>query len=89
MKGRAKLLFILWALIISVSGYGQEPPFAEILTTDSAWCQQSNNLTTAEILITGEIDTSRFDLIVEVKGTRDTLVNLSSGIFTLYLNKRF
>jgi len=88
MKGRAILLIILWTLLISVSGYGQELPFAEILTADSAWCQQSNNLTTAEILITGEIDTSRFDLIVDVRGTRDTLVNLSSGIFILYLNNQ-
>ena len=88
MKGRAKLLFILLTLLISVPGYGQDLPFAEILTTDSSWCQQSNNLTKAEILITGEIDTSRFDLVVEVKGTWDTLVNLSSGIFTLYLNNQ-
>ena len=70
MKGRAVLLFIWISYLLPATGLGQELPFAEILTADSAWCQQSNNLTTAEILITGEIDTSRFDLIVDVKGNQ-------------------
>ena len=88
MKGRALLLFIWISYILAATGFGQEPPFAEILTADSSWCQQNNNLTVAEILITGDIDTSRFDLVVDIKGTRDTLVNLSSGIFQLYLNNQ-
>lgn len=88
MKERAILLFILFISLLSVNGYGQGPPFAEILTADSAWCQQSNNLTMAEILITGDIDTSRFDLVVGINGARDTLINLSSGIFTLFLNNQ-
>ncbi|MCK4879579.1 MAG: PKD domain-containing protein [Bacteroidales bacterium] len=88
MKERALQLFILFLSLLPATGSGQDPPFAEILTADAAWCQRSNNLTTAEILITGDIDTSRFDLVVGIRGTRDTLVNLPSGIFTLYLNNQ-
>ena len=62
-------------------------PFAEILTPDSAWCQQASNISTAEILISGA-DTSSFDLVVEIRGTLDTLVNLPAGTFTLLLNNQ-
>ncbi len=74
--------------LLSMAGFGQDLPSAEILTSDAEWCQLPDNLTVAEILITGEIDTSRFDLIVGIRGTRDTLVNLPSGIFELYLNNQ-
>ncbi|MEN8227096.1 MAG: PKD domain-containing protein [Bacteroidota bacterium] len=62
-------------------------PNAEIVTSDSAWCEQSNNQSMAEILITGS-DTSSFDLVVEIKGTLDTLFNLSVGTFSLFLNNQ-
>ena len=88
MKGRAVLLIILFICLLSTAVYGQDLPSAEILTADAAWCELSNNLSVAEILITGEIDTSRFDLVVGIRGTRDTLVNLPSGIFSLYLNNQ-
>jgi PKD repeat protein len=88
MKERAILLIILIISLLNTAGYGQDLPSAEILTADAAWCELSDNLTLAEILITGEIDTSRFDLVVSIQGTRDTLVNLPSGIFPLYLNNQ-
>ena len=88
MKERAILLFILFIILLPINGHGQGLPSAEILTADAAWCDLSDNLTVAEILITGEIDTSRFDLVVAIQGTRDTLVNLPSGIFSLYLNNQ-
>ena len=88
MKKRAVLLIIVFICLLSTAGYGQDLPSAEILTADVAWCELSNHLRVAEILITGEIDTSRFDLVVGIQGTRDTLVNLPSGIFSLYLNNQ-
>jgi len=88
MKERALLLFILFIILLPIDGHGQDLPSAEILTADAAWCYLSDNLTVAEILITGEIDTSRFDLVVAIQGSRDTLVNLPSGIFQLYLNNQ-
>lgn len=88
MKGQAIILFILFLWLLPYSGWGQDPPFAEFLTADAAWCELSDNHTVAEILITGVIDTSRFDLIMEIQGIRDTLVNLPSGIFSLFLNNR-
>lgn len=90
MKVRASLLFIWVIFFLSVEGnaVAQGPPFAEFLTEDAAWCQLSNNQTTAEILITGDVDTSRFELLVEIRGNMETLVNLPSGIFTLYLNNQ-
>ena len=81
-------IFVLISLWAEGNAAAQDPPFARILTADSAWCQQANNRTTAEILITGDVDTSRFDLVVDLRGTRDTLVNLSSGVFTLFLNNQ-
>ncbi len=90
MKVRASLLFIWVILFLSVerNAVAQGPPFAEFLTEDAAWCQLSNNQTTAEILITGDVDTSRFELLVEIRGNMETLVNLPSGIFILYLNNQ-
>lgn len=88
MKKRALLLFLLLIILLPFKGLGQDLPSAEILTPDAAWCELSDNLKIAEILITGEIDTSRFDLVVGIQGTRDTLVNLPSGIFQLYLNNQ-
>jgi len=88
MKGRTILLFILFISLKPTGGYGQDLPSAEILTADAGWCELSDNLRVAEILITGEIDTSRFDLVVGIQGTRDTLVNLPSGIFSLFLNNQ-
>ena len=58
MKERALLLFMLFIILLPIDGHGQDLPSAEILTADAAWCDRSNNLTVAEILITGEIDTS-------------------------------
>jgi len=88
MKERALLLLLAALNLLPITGQGQDLPNAEILTADSAWCSRSSNLTIAEILITGDIDTSRFDLVVGIRGTRDTLVNLPSGIFDLYLNNQ-
>lgn len=62
-------------------------PDAEIITSDSAWCEQPSNSSTAEILISGS-DTSTFDLVIEIRGTLDTLFNLSADTFTLFLNNR-
>jgi len=87
MKGREVLLIILFISLLP-AGYGQDLPSAEILTADQAWCDLGDNLRVAEILITGEIDTSRFDLVVGIQGSRDTLFNLPSGIFSLFLNNQ-
>ncbi len=57
MKGRAVWFFILFLLLLPFLGSGQDPPFAEILTADAAWCELNDNHTVAEILITGLIDT--------------------------------
>lgn len=90
MKGRALQLFIGMTVFLWVEGIAvaQGPPFAEFLTEDDAWCELSNNQNTAEIMITGEVDTSRFELLVELRGKMETLVNLPSGIFTLFLNNQ-
>ncbi len=77
------LLLLLGGVVLA-----QGPPFAEFLTEDDAWCQLSNNQSTAEILITGEVDTSRFELLMELRGKMETLVNLPSGVFTLFLNNQ-
>jgi PKD repeat protein len=60
-------------------------PNAEFVTNDSAWCQGLDNRTTGRILITGT-DSSSFDLILQVKGTRDTLRNRPSGINSISLD---
>ena len=59
-------------------------PFAEILTFDSAWCQEADNQSVAKILIIGA-DTSRFDLVMEIRGSLDTLYNLTADTLSLDL----
>jgi len=87
--GAARLFMGIFLLLLVESlVVAQGPPFAEFLTEDDAWCQMSNNQRTAEILITGEVDTSRFELQMEIKGRMETLVNLPSGVFTLFLNNQ-
>jgi PKD repeat protein len=60
-------------------------PFAEILTFDSAWCQEATNESQAKILIVGS-ETSTFDLVMEIRGSLDTLHNLSADTLTLELD---
>lgn len=79
------IILFLWAEGLAVA---QGPPWAGFLTNDAAWCEGSADQNTAEILITGEEAESRFELLVELKGNMETLVNLSSGVFTLYLNNQ-
>ncbi|MCK5134989.1 MAG: PKD domain-containing protein [Bacteroidales bacterium] len=62
-------------------------PMAEFLTPDSAWCEQINNQSTADILITGT-DSSTFDLIIEIRGTLDTLINLPNDTISIFLNNQ-
>jgi PKD repeat protein len=90
MNVRAAKLSIGMIFFLLVEGFAlaQGPPNAQFLTEDDAWCQLSNNQSTAEILITGEVDTSRFELLVELRGKMETLVNLPSGIFILFLNNQ-
>jgi len=61
------------------------PPFAEFLTPDGAWCQTADNQSIAEILISGA-EGSSFELILEVLGIRDTLLNLSNGTVSIPLD---
>lgn len=61
------------------------PPFASFLTPDSAWCQQQNNSAMGSIAIFG-LDTSSFDLVYEAHGRLDTLFNMPSDTFDLFLN---
>jgi PKD repeat protein len=62
-----------------------EPPFAEFLTPDSAWCQTTDNQSIGDIVINGT-DSSSFDLVIERQGARDTVRHLSNGLFSLQLN---
>jgi len=62
-----------------------EPPFAEFLTSDGAWCQTADNQSIAEILISG-YENSTFDLVLDVQGTRDTIENLSNDTVSVLLN---
>ena len=64
-----------------------EMPFAEFVTSDSAWCIRPDNRTEAEILISGS-DTSSFDLIIESRGVPDTLRDLSAGEVMLDLDNQ-
>ncbi len=86
----ATLLLIGIILLLSMRSLvvAQGPPFAQFLTENDAWCQLNNNQSTADILISGEVDTSRFELQLEIKGKMETLVNLPSGVFTLFLNNQ-
>jgi PKD repeat protein len=61
-----------------------EPPFAQFLTADSAWCETENNQTVGEILISGS-ENSSFDLVVSEGERLDTLEHLSAGVFSLPL----
>jgi PKD repeat protein len=90
MKTGPSQLFLMTIFLLMMAGkaVAQGPPFAEFLTEDDAWCQKTSNQSTAEILITGEVDTSRFELQVELSGKMETLVNLPSGIFILFLNNQ-
>jgi PKD repeat protein len=62
-----------------------DPPFAEILTPDSAWCERDNNQTTGDILITGT-DSSTYDLVLDIRGSRDTIRNLSGDTVSIFLD---
>ncbi|MCK4748936.1 MAG: PKD domain-containing protein, partial [Bacteroidales bacterium] len=62
-------------------------PSARFLTPDSAWCEQENNQTTAEILVTGT-DSSTFDLVIEMQGTIDTIEILSNGVLAFLLDNQ-
>jgi len=62
-----------------------EPPFAEFLTPDGAWCQTADNQSVAEILISGS-ESSTFDLVLDILGIRDTLQNLSNDTISILLN---
>ncbi len=59
-------------------------PHAEFVTTDSAWCASGDNVTTAHILVEGS-DTSRFDLIWQVRGKVDTLFDVGAGVIPVRL----
>jgi PKD repeat protein len=63
----------------------KEPPHAEFLTSDSAWCETDNNQSTGEILISGT-ESSSFNLVLNTGEGKDTLENLSRGLFSLPLN---
>jgi len=62
-----------------------DPPFAEFLTADSAWCQTENNQSTGEILISGS-ENSFFDLVLNTGERFDTLEYLPRGTVTLDLD---
>ncbi len=62
-----------------------DPPFAEFLTLDSSWCQALDNKSYGDILISGT-DSTTYDLVMDVKGVRDTLKNLTSGTFSIFLD---
>lgn len=62
-----------------------DPPFAEFLTPDSAWCVSDSNQSHGHFLISGD-STSLFDLVLDRKGSLDTLRLLSSGIDSVLLS---
>ncbi len=62
-----------------------EPPFAQFLTPDSAWCETDSNETYGRYLITGN-ENSLFDLVLELNGTLDTLHQISIGLDSIVLN---
>jgi PKD repeat protein len=63
------------------------PPDAWFLTPDSAWCETGDNRTTADILITGSKNIS-FDLILDVRGTLDTMEYITDDTLTINLDNR-
>ncbi|MCD4709427.1 MAG: hypothetical protein K8R52_01155 [Bacteroidales bacterium] len=62
-----------------------DPPYAEFLTPDSAWCETENNQSVGDIVISGT-DSSTFELVIDIRGTRDTLRNLSNDTLSISLN---
>ena len=63
------------------------PPDAWFLTPDSAWCEREDNRTAAGILLSGSRNIS-FDLIMEKRGTLDTLENIHGDTVTIELDNR-
>ena len=59
-------------------------PFAQFLTPDSAWCEQVDNRTTAEILLTGSKNFA-FDLVIERNGIRDSIFNITEDTIRITL----
>lgn len=87
MSLRPFLISVL--ILLSFTGlWASDPPTAEILSSDTAWCMKSTNISQAEIRITGIEENSTFDLVLEIKGKADTLDNLPHGIFSFYLNNQ-
>jgi len=64
-----------------------EPPHAEFLSSDSAWCEAGNNQSFGDVLISGE-ENSSFDLVLDIRGSLDTVYNLAAGIYVLPLNNQ-
>ena len=62
-----------------------EPPFAQFLTPDSAWCETDSNETYGRYLISGK-ENSLFDLVLDINGTRDTLHQIPIGLDSILLN---
>jgi len=62
-----------------------EPPFAEFLTPDAAWCQTDNNQSLGDILISGS-GNSTFELVLDIQGVRDTLRNLTNDTLSILLD---
>ncbi|MCD4710784.1 MAG: PKD domain-containing protein, partial [Bacteroidales bacterium] len=62
-----------------------EPPYAAFITPDSAWCETENNQSIGEIVI-GGTDSTTFELVLDIRGTRDTLRNLSNDTLSISLN---
>jgi len=63
------------------------PPDAQLLTPDSAWCETDDNQTSASILISGSKNIL-FDLILDRKGTLDTIRNITDDTITVDLDNR-
>lgn len=89
MKGFFLLLLSFFAALPCLgSAFAGDPPFAEISTNDTAWCEQESNISVADIEITGELETSLFDLVLKIRGSQDTLYNLPEGKLSLFLNNK-
>jgi PKD repeat protein len=62
-----------------------EPPFAEWLMPDSAWCETEDNSAPAEILFSGS-ESSTYDLVISKAESPDTLSNMPHGNYSLSLD---
>ncbi len=62
-----------------------EPPFAQFLTPDSAWCETESNETYGRYQISGK-ENSLFDLVLDINGTLDTLHQIPIGLDSILLN---